>query len=132
MSDDRGDQSDHPVSSTQQSAHGHSPSKRPSRTTASPVLPKRRLPDPIQLLLKSYSHFVGSAMVHRLSPLTNNNNGLYEGFTGWWQWISLRCHSYSIGERAALVPNIATGVMVSSDVAEDKPEYFFPSRAGGS
>ena len=39
--------------------------------------------------------------------------------------------SHNFGERAAVVPNVTTGDVVSSGVAKDTPEDFFPSRAGG-
>ena len=51
-SNDRGDR---PVSGTQQSAHSHSHSNRPSWTTAALVIPKRPFPALIRLL-----HIVGS------------------------------------------------------------------------
>ena len=39
--------------------------------------------------------------------------------------------SHNFGERAAIVPNKTAGNMVSSGVADNTPEEFFPGRAGG-
>ena len=39
--------------------------------------------------------------------------------------------SLNIGEKAVVIPNITAGDMVSSGVAENIPEDFVPSRAGG-
>ena len=55
---------DCPVSGAQQSAHGYSPSNRPSRMTAATVLLKCPIPSPIQLILKApklHSNSVGWA-----------------------------------------------------------------------
>ena len=46
--------------------------------------------------------------------------------------ISLRDEgSHNIGERAAVIPKITGGDVVSYGVAEDTPEDSFPSGAGG-
>ena len=46
--------------------------------------------------------------------------------------VSLRDEgSHNFGEKDEIVPNITAGGIVSSSVAEDTPEDFFPSRAGG-
>ena len=39
--------------------------------------------------------------------------------------------SHKYGERAAVIPDITRGDVVSSCIAEDLPEDFFPGRTGG-